>query len=54
MKPITTAWVADELALLQSLQVDSSNTTSAPLQSTSKYTGSDDSIRISIGVHSIQ
>ena len=45
MKPITMAWVACELALLQSLQVDSLNT-SVELQSTSKCIGSDKSINI--------
>jgi hypothetical protein len=46
MKPITMAWVAWKLALLQSLQVDSLNT-SVELQSTSKCIGSDEFINIS-------
>lgn len=56
MKPITMAWVAWKLAVLQSLQVDSLNT-SVELHSTSKYIGSDDSIKIVTSgyeVHSIQ
>lgn len=43
MKPIAMFWVAIELAALQLLQVDSSNTMSVELQSTSKYIGSHDS-----------